>query len=234
MNIFSSRNNVITYTVNKAVTSNLYISVQNGEVVINAPWYTTSSQIQQIVEEKKQWILNKINEYEEACEKRKEYIKLKTVKVLGQNYDLAIKYKSIKAPNLSIGEGKIYVILPNKYKKLQNDEIVKMLIEKMYDMVAKKEIERAMEKTRIMMQMAPEDYKIQRINDVLAKCVDKKITINPDIAMYNREIIEYIVLHEFCHLKYKNHSKSFYNMIETYMPNYEQYVKEINKLHVYC
>ena len=74
MNIFSSRNNVITYTVNKAVTSNLYISVQNGEVVINAPWYTTSSQIQQIVEEKKQWILNKINEYEEACEKRKEYI----------------------------------------------------------------------------------------------------------------------------------------------------------------
>ena len=230
MNIFSSRNNVITYTVNKAVTSNLYISVQNGEVVINAPWYTTSSQIQQIVEEKKQWILNKINEYEEACEKRKEYIKLKTVKVLGQNYDLAIKYKSIKAPNLSIGEGKIYVTLPNKYKKLQNDEIVKMLIEKMYDMVAKKEIERAMEKTRIMMQMAPEDYKIHRINGVLAKCVNEKITINPDIAMYNREIIEYIVLHEFCHLKYKNHSKSFYNMIETYMPNYEQYVKEINKL----
>ena len=44
MSIFSNKNNVITYTVNKAATSNMYISVQNGEVVINAPWYTTSSQ----------------------------------------------------------------------------------------------------------------------------------------------------------------------------------------------
>jgi len=230
MNIFSNRNNVITYTVNKAVTSNLYISVQNGEVVINAPWYTTSSQIQQIVEQKKQWIINKINEYEQACEKKKEYTKLKTVKVLGQNYDLAIKYKSIKAPDLSIEESKIYVTLPNKYKKLQNDEIVKMLIEKMYDMIAKKEIERAMEKTRIMMQIAPEDYEIQRIDGILGKCVDKKITINPDIAMYSRDIIEYIVIHEFCHLKYKNHTKSFYNMLETYMPNYEEKAKELNKI----
>lgn len=228
MNLFSNKNNVITYTVNKAATSNLYISVQNGEVVINAPWYTTSSQIQRVVEEKKQWILKKLNEYEEACEKRKEYTKLKTIKVLGQNYDLAIKYKSIKAPDLSIEQGKILVTLPNKYKKLQNNQIVKMLIEKMYDMVAKKEIERVMEKTRIMLQMAPEDYKIQRISGILAKCIDKKITINPDIAMYSREVIEYIVLHEFCHLKYKNHTKSFYNMIETYMPNYEEKVKELN------
>ena len=58
MNLFSNKNNVITYTVNKEFTSNLYISVQNGEVVINAPWYTTSSQIQRVVEEKKQWILH--------------------------------------------------------------------------------------------------------------------------------------------------------------------------------
>lgn len=229
MNLFKSRNNVITYTVNKKEYSNLYISVQNGEVIINAPWYMASSQIQEIVEEKKQWILNKINEYELACEKRKmqEYTKLKTVKVLGTNYDLAIKYKTIKAPNLTIEQGKILVILPNKYKKLENDEIVKMLIEKMYDMVAKKEIERAMEKTRIMMGIAPEDYEIKRTEGILAKCINEKITINPDIAKYSKETIEYIILHEFCHLKYKNHTKSFYNMLKTYIPNYEQIEKEV-------
>lgn len=230
MNLLKNRNNVITYTVNKKAYSNLYISVQNGEVIINAPWYTTSNQIQAIVEEKKQWILNKINEYEQACERKKEYTKLEEVKVLGRNYDLAVKYKSIKAPDLSIENGKILVALPNKYKKLDNNEIVKMLIEKMYDMVAKKEIERAMEKTRIMLELAPEDYEIKRSDIVLAKCVEGKITINPDIVMYSREVIEYIVLHEFCHLKYRNHTKSFYKMIETYMPNYEQYVKEISKM----
>ena len=70
MNLLKNRNNIITYTVNKKDYSNLYISVQNGEVIINAPWYMASSQIQKIVEDKKQWILNKINEYEKACEKK--------------------------------------------------------------------------------------------------------------------------------------------------------------------
>ena len=228
MNLFSNKNNVITYTVNKAVTSNLYISVQNGEVVINAPWYTTNSQIQRIVEEKKQWILNKINEYELSCEKKKMYTKIKTVKVLGENYDLAIKYKNIKTPSLSFEDNQIKVLLPNKFKKMENAEIVTILMNKMYEKIAEKEIERAMEKTRILLEMAPEDYTIKRMDKILANCINEQITINPDIVMYKRETIDAIILHEFCHLKYKNHTKSFYNMLKTYMPNYEEKVREIN------
>ena len=230
MNLLKNRNSVITYTVNKKDYSNLYISVQNGEVIINAPWYMASSQIQEIVEEKKQWIINKINEYEQVYETRKSkeyYTKLKTVKVLGINYDLAIKYKNVKTPNLSIEEAKILVTLPNKYKKMENNQIIKMLIEKMYNMVSKKEIEKAMEKTRVTMQMAPEDYEIKDIRGILAKCDNQKIIINPNIAMYSRETIEYIILHEFCHLKYKNHTKSFYNMVKTYIPNYEKIEDEL-------
>lgn len=227
MNLLKTRNNIITYTVNKNEYNNMYISVQNGEVIINAPWYTTSSQIQKVVEEKRQWIINKLNEYEETCERKKEYIKLQTIKVLGKNYDLAIKYKMIKTPNLSIENGQIRVTLPNKYKKLDNNQILNMLIEKMYDMIAKKEIEETMEKYRIMTGYAPEDYCIEKSNKFLAKCVEGKITINPNVAMYSKKTIEYIVLHQFCHLKYKNHTKSFYNMLETYMPNYEKYASKI-------
>ncbi len=113
---------------------------------------------------------------------------------------------------------------------MNNDQIVKMLIEKMYDMVAKKEIERAMEKTRIIMGIAPENYEIVRLKNNIAKCVNKNIIINPDIVMYNRETIEYIVTHEFCHLKYKNHTKSFYDMLKSYIPNYEKLEEELNKI----
>ena len=56
--------NIISYTVNKNYNNELYLSVQNGEVVISAPWYYTSNQIQNVIEEKKKWILNKIEEYQ--------------------------------------------------------------------------------------------------------------------------------------------------------------------------
>ena len=48
MNLIKSRNNVITYTVNKSEISNCYISVQNGEVLVSAHWYLTANQIENI------------------------------------------------------------------------------------------------------------------------------------------------------------------------------------------
>jgi len=228
MNLFRNRNNVITYTVNKNNYNNLYISVQNGEVIINAPWYMAANQIQRVVEDKKQWILNKISEYEQNSKSKKEYTKLKTVKVLGSNYDLSVKYKLVDKLNLSVEEDKILVILPYKYKNLENDELIRSILDKMYDMVATREVERIMEKTRIRMNIAPEDYEIKKMENRLGMCENLKITINPDIAMYSKDVIEYIIVHQFCHLKYKNHTKSFYNMLKTYLPNYEEYVNVVN------
>ena len=48
MSIVKSKNEVITYTVDKTANSSLYISVQNGEVIVKAPWYYTQKQIQQL------------------------------------------------------------------------------------------------------------------------------------------------------------------------------------------
>ncbi len=230
MSIFSNKNNVITYTVNKAGTSSLCVSVQNGEVIINAPWYATNMQIQKVVEEKKQWILSKISEYESLKNLKQNYIKMKEVKVLGKNYNLIIKYKAVVKPSINFEKNEVKVILPNSFKKIENSEIITTIVNKMYDKIAEKEIERAMEKTRIMLDIAPEDYKIERMNNplILAKCNNNVITINPDIVMYSEEAIEYIVLHEFCHLKYKNHTQAFYKMLKTYMPNYEKISKELS------
>ena len=65
-------------------------------------------------------------------------------------------------------------------------------------------------------------YSIKRnIENILKE--NKTIIINPEIVKYNKEVLRYVVLHEFCHLKYKTHSKKFWAMIEQYMPYYEEY-----------
>lgn len=222
MSIFGRKENVITYTVNKAVNRNMYITVQNGEVVVNAPWYFTSNKIQQIVQEKKNWILSKMQEYEENLSN------IQSVKIFGKNYDVQVEYKNIKAPELNLRENyKIEIILPAKYKKVGNEQILKMSIEKMYEQIANTEIEDIMEKTRKMLGIAPEDYEIRKMEKTLGKCEDGKITINPELMQYKREVIEYVVAHEFCHLKYKTHGKRFYQIIEKYIPEYKKYEREI-------
>ena len=224
MSIFGRKENVITYTVNKAVNRNMYITVQNGEVVVNAPWYFTSNKIQQIVQEKKNWILSKMQEYEENLSN------IQSVKIFGKNYDVQVEYKNIKAPELNLRENyKIEIILPAKYKKVGNEQILKMSIEKMYEQIANTEIEDIMEKTRKMLGIAPEDYEIRKMEKTLGKCEDGKITISPELMQYKREVIEYVVAHEFCHLKYKTHGKRFYQIIEKYISDYKKYEREIQE-----
>lgn len=151
----------------------------------------------------------------------------KAVKIFGVSYNLDITYKYIKVPKLDVEDKIIKIVLPNKYKKINNNTILEILIDKMYEAIAEKELDNIMEKVRLTLKFAPEDYEIARIDKTLGKCLADKIIINPDIVMYRKETIEYIIFHEFCHLKCKRHSKKFYDMIKSYMPNYEYCAYEV-------
>lgn len=145
------------------------------------------------------------------------------VPVLGIDYKVKIIYKNIKIAELDVEKKTIKISLPNKYKKENSKKILDMAIEKMYEQIAKVEIENSMEKMRIMLGFAPEDFEIKKLKNEYGRCVSKKITINPLVVKYSRKFIDYIVLHEYCHLKYKNHCKSFYELIAKYEPEYEKF-----------
>ena len=47
------------------------------------------------------------------------------------------------------------------------------------------------------------------------------ISFSYRLMLYPKEAIEYVVLHEACHLVFMNHSADFYKLIEKYMPDYK-------------
>ena len=191
-------NKTIAYSVCKARIKNLYISIQNGEVVVKAPWYVTSSQIQDVVESKRDWIMKQLEKY--------------------------------SVSPLNVENGKINVVLPLEYSEEDNTERIKKLIDKMYYMIAEKEVENSMEKMRKLVGLAPNEYRIKKTTSLWGSCSsNKKITINQNLMMYDRFVIDYVVLHEICHLRYMNHSKNFWNMVSTYMPNYKEAEAELKK-----
>ena len=149
----------------------------------------------------------------------------KNVKIFGKTISVNVIYSKIKNPELDLVGNIINVYLPSKYKRNGNVGIVKLAIEKMYQEIARVEIENVMEETRIKMNgLAPENYVIRRIPNKLAKTIDMKtIVINPEIVKYDKKVLKYEVLHEFCHLKYKTHSKGFFEMMERYMEDYDYY-----------
>lgn len=228
MGFLKNKSEVITYTIDKSIQNNLYISVQNGEVVVSAPWYFSRNQIQEIVEEKKKWIMTKIKAYEGKTNKNNNE-NSKTIPIWGEEFVVDICFQNRKKLNIIMRENHMKIALPNKYKKVSKDELMKVLVEKIYKVLAKQMMEQTMEKTRILLGFAPENYEVEYMENTLGKCTqDKTIVINPELMKYRPEIIEYVVLHEFCHLTYKTHTKGFYEMIKKFEPHYEEYGKKIS------
>ncbi len=228
MGFFKNKSGVITYTIDKSIQTDLYISVQNGEVVVSAPWYFSRNQIQEVVEEKKKWIMTKIKEYEGKPKKYRNE-NSKNIKIWGEDFVVDICYQNRKKLNIVTKENHMKIELPNKYKKVPKEEMMKVLIEKIYKVLAKQMMEQTMEKTRILLGFAPENYEVDYMENMLGKCTqDKTIVINPELMKYHPDIIEYVVLHEFCHLTYKNHTKGFYEMIKKFEPHYEEYGSKIS------
>ena len=111
-------------------------------------------------------------------------------------------------------------------RKQKEDEYLSN--EKYYRQKAEKQIYLAMDKMIQITGLEPKEYRIFNFKKAWGNCSSKKvIKINPKLVMYSEYAIEYVCLHELCHLKHMNHSKQFWNLVEKYMPDYKKAEKEL-------
>lgn len=58
------------------------------------------------------------------------------------------------------------------------------------------------------------------------------ITLNTNLIYCSKEQISYVIIHEYSHLLVHNHSKDFYDIVVTYVPEYKRIRKEMNKINL--
>lgn len=56
------------------------------------------------------------------------------------------------------------------------------------------------------------------------------LNFNCLLMLTDTEAIDYVIIHELCHIKELNHSKRFWSLVETYMPNYKEVQKRIKSM----
>ena len=156
-----------------------------------------------------------------------------------------IEYSRIKNVYIHIKDGKVIVKAPRRVSKKEIDKIVKskedwikktlkkdgnkVEKEKLYtDEEYKTIVEETVNELVKETGLVPNKVRIRDIKYAWGSCsANRNITISYKLICYSQDAIKYVILHELCHIKYMNHSKDFWNLLATYMPNYKEVKKEL-------
>lgn len=229
--VIKYEDDIIKYRIDRAKRKNVYIVIKNKEVIIKVPKILNDYSVKKIIDSKKDWIYKKIKN--NIVKKEKEYINNEQFYILGNLYNLKISYDYIKKSNVFLKDNNLIVVLPISYCKFKEvvikDKIEKLVDKLYYDITENKVKEKIYDMAKNV-SLYPKEFKIKKLKRAWGICSSKKvITINSKLSMYSDEVIEYVLLHEICHLKYMNHSKDFWNMVSYYMPNYSVIRKFLKK-----
>ena len=139
-----------------------------------------------------------------------------------------IVYSRIKNVYIQVKNGEVIVKAPRRISKKDIEKIVKEKEKQYADEGFKCIVENTANELIKKTGLVPSKVRIRDINYAWGSCSAKKnITISYKLIRYSKEAIRYVILHELCHLKYMNHSKEFWRLVETYMPNYKETRKEL-------
>ena len=202
------------YEIIRKKIKNIYIQIKDGKVIVRAPYKVNEKEIKKLVDEKNDWISKQLAKQEKKNLKE-EY----SLEILGKIYPI-IEHTSDN-DYIDINENEVNIYLNDKSKRNN-------LIKQLYRKCAQKQYiittQKMMEKTGL----EPNSWRVKDIQYAWGSCTNKKnITLSLNLIKKREELIEYVVVHELCHLKYMNHSKDFWNLVQIYIPNYKECRKEL-------
>ena len=195
----------------------LYIK-EDGRIFIYAPYRTPKWEIERFIKEKRSWIVKKMSEKERSIkEAEKAFIPGEKFLYLGESYPLEIEESSNRKVPLKLSFGKFV---------LDKDHIeeAKDLFIQWYKKEAKARIIERIDFYSNRLQLFSKGIRITSAKYRWGSCSrDNRLSFSWRIIMASLSIIDYILIHELVHIKEKNHSKRFWNYLESILPDYRKH-----------
>ncbi|WP_040205301.1 M48 family metallopeptidase [Neobacillus jeddahensis] len=192
-----------------------------GNIEIQAPKGTSEERVLQIVEEKWEWIQQKIKEMNDRSlgPKVKTYDQGESGLYLGNDYPIQVSQDiTIKQDYVVLEKEKIHIIV----QQLE-DEKIKQALKRFYYQQCKMFVERSIRSHQRHFKIKPRSIRITDNKTNWGTCDAKQqLTFNWKLAMAPLEVIDYVVVHEMCHMVHLNHDRSFWRLVGKILPDYEQ------------
>ena len=206
------------------------VRVQEGKVSVAVPQSLSDLRIEALLEKKARWIREKLLLQEKAEPVTpKEYVSGESFTYLGRNYRL--KVESGKPVSVKLKQGRLWVRVPGGRN---NPEKVKAALTQWYRTHAEQKLKEKAERYAEIIGVSPSAVGIKTFKSRWGSCDNRGLVqFNWKVIIAPNRIVDYLVVHELCHLKQHNHSPKFWKCVESVFPDYRgcrEWLKENGRI----
>ena len=232
------RDTTVEVTYKKIKNLSIRIVPPQGLIRISAPYWLSPKKVEQFIEERSQWIeihrsqfqtLISISEYQ--------YLSGETHYFLGNPYILKVLEEERNQTHVSLNENQLLLKVPrSKTKNQLNRTQREKELENWYRKHLYKEAFTYVKQYQVMLGVQVQTLRIKKMKTRWGTCnpTDKRVWLNLELIYRSSKCLEYVVLHELCHLIEASHNHKFKTLLNTYMPKWKEYERELDSLPIGC
>lgn len=206
--------------------SNARIVVKPGMVEIVAPLQIPEHKLHKFVEAKQHWVSQALKKMEASSPQQGGFVPAEykpglNLMYQGKAYAITFLPSKLKRVKIEFEDGyKVYVPLtinPTEHNHLIRDALIKWMKKQTKQLVGQ-----MVEIHASKQHLFPRTITIKTQKSRWGSCgIHNDININWLLIMAPKEVMEYVVVHELCHIKIKNHSSHFWSLVAEHLPDYQ-------------
>ena len=201
-----------------------------GALMVEAPVGTSECKIRVGVQKRARWIMEHIDRFEDYRRYAlpRDYSNGETHFYLGRRHKLKIIIEPGAKSSVRLVAGRLEVSAP-----VGDTDDIKLALQRWYRQRAITYFNmRSVRLAAVLpwVETAPQ-VKLLKMKQSWGSCSPQgAITLNPALIKAPVHCVEYVLLHELCHLAEHNHSPRFYALLDRHMPDWREAKHELDGL----
>ncbi len=217
----------LEYILKRTSRKSIGIAIdKTGVVTVSAPNRVTEASINEILIKKSPWITDKLTkikeQYSEIVSSRS-FINGETLPYLGKLIKIEIREdKQLKKPIVRLSDDSFVVYCDGKVDAEKIKDSFKLWYLEQFQKILKERVHLYSQRLGVK----PGRITIREQKTRWGSCSSKgNLNFNWRLVMASPEVLDYVVIHELCHMKHMNHSNNFWALVQNICPRYKEYRK---------
>ncbi|MEH6445141.1 MAG: SprT family zinc-dependent metalloprotease [Oceanospirillaceae bacterium] len=209
------------YQIKHSKRKTLCVQIKRGEVRVLAPMRFPKAEILLFLQQKQTWIEAKIQL--QIARANQLQVLQKSAILLCNGIEKTLLTNNSNRFAISEDALHVYLDIPSRVASEKRDAYIKKQLANWFQDKALQRLPNKLAQFSYQLELEPTDLHIKRYKARWGSCNSRgEISLNYLLMMTPDFVIDYVIVHELCHLKHMNHSASFWALVTLHYPAFKQ------------